>query len=370
MPHTLIHTLTYDIPIVPGRTIHLLCAGDYREVRRVALQAAQLYHLPEYVTDAGRRTRISLVVERPSDIEDFVFEHRELMDNSYRRTVNLEAATPLVTTLRPQYADHRADFVDIEWEFIVGRLSHPMLQQKLARWAQDERQSLVLAMCYTDRERSQMYARKLTSRLGPGVTVLPVESLVADTATGDEELTEMGQYLHYFYTKSRDQQHVPTELPEAEVRAAWQGIEEESFRRSNRSGISMIPLKMRLLGHDRADWSTFYALTADEIERLTAVEHNRWCVERLIEGWRPCTDTELREVQEDMERRLSDAAYAAAHPVSLKAQYKRERHAHADLQAFAALGVDESGLSVVRYDRDLTAAIPLIVKTYNDLHRG
>jgi hypothetical protein len=368
MQNSLIHTLTYDIPIEKGKTIHLLCAGDFRQVRRVALQAAELYHFTDYVTDPTKRTRISLVVEQRCDVEDFVFEYRELLDNSYWRTVDLETDTPVVIAHHPQYADHRADFVDIEWEFIIGRLSHPVLQQKLSRWVRDERQNLVLAICFAEKSRNEMYTQKLQTRLGSGATILSSERLMDESAA--EDLTELGKYLHYFYVKSHDLQHVPTELPEEEVNAAWLGIEEESFRKSNINNISTIPLKMRLLGHDRSDWNTLYALTAQEIEQLTAVEHNRWCVERLIEGWRPCTDTELQNIQEDMQQRVTDASYAKEHPVSLKTKYKREQRAHSDLVPFASLGVDESGLSVVRYDRDLTAAIPLIVKVYNDRHHG
>ena len=71
-----------------------------------------------------------------------------------------------------------------------------------------------------------------------------------------------------------------------------------------------------------------------------------------------------------MRRRLTDSAYREAHPVSLKKKYKLERGAHFDLCSFDELGVDDSGLPVTRYDRDIIAAIPLIVKTFNDRNNG
>ncbi len=82
----------------------------------------------------------------------------------------------------------------------------------------------------------------------------------------------------------------------------------------------------------------------------------------------PCTDQERTEIEEDLRKRHYDKEYAKTNPVSLKKRYKNERNAHYDLCAFSELGVDETGLPVTRYDRDLTAVIPLIVKTYNDRH--
>lgn len=89
-------------------------------------------------------------------------------------------------------------------------------------------------------------------------------------------------------------------------------------------------------------------------------------MERLIQGMRPCTDDERIEVKEDIIRRLNDPIYRKKNPISLKKRYKIERNAHYDLCAFSELDIDESGKHVSRYDRDLTAAIPLIVKTFND----
>lgn len=277
---------------------------------------------------------------------------------------------PNVDLHRPQYEGRRKDFVDVEWEFIIGHLSHPILQEKLRRWANDPKQRLTISIGYEDAEKSRSIAEKLIRRLPDSVKIEVKEDNVEEEAKQKAEMMEMAKYLHYFYKASYELKHVPTELPEDEVDKAWNAIEDERLKMSNIYNVMSIPVKMEILGHDRNDWDTFYALTAEEIEQLTAVEHNRWCVERLIQGMRPCTDQERKEVEEDLRRRLSDEEYAKANPVSLKKKYKDERNAHYDLCAFSELGVDETGLSVTRYDRDLTAAIPLIVKTFNDRHRN
>lgn len=345
---------------------HIVVAGEGWPL--IAKNKAMVCHGADYVENPECRTRISVVVGAAKEIHDFVFEYQELFDNSYWRIVDLTAAKPKVELHRPQYEGQRKDFVDVEWEFIIGHLSHPVLQEKLRRWANDPKQRLTLSIGYDNLCKSRTIAEKLGHRLPSSVKTEVCENDPQEEIKREAELMQMAKYLHYFYQANYDLKHVPTELPEDEVDKAWDAIEDEKLKMSNIYNVMSIPVKMEILGHDRRDWDKFYALTAEEIERLTAVEHNRWCVERLIQGMRPCTDQERKEIGEDLRRRLADGEYARANPLSLKKRYKNERNAHYDLCAFSELGVDETGLSVTRYDRDLTAAIPLIVKTCNDRH--
>lgn len=344
---------------------HICIAGDYANSFILSREKALTEHYPAYITDPNLRTRISVILNAQNEVDDFLFEYQELLDNSYWRSVDLSGLIPKVTTHTPQYEGRRMDFIDVEWEFVIGRISNPFLQTKIKRWAADPRQMLSISLCYDDKDKSIRYAEKFRRRLPDSVTVEMCELDAEKDKQRDEELMAMAKYLHYFYQASYQLNHVPTELPEDEVDKAWAEID-DTMKRSNFYNVMSIPHKMKLLGHDRNDWNSFYALTASEIELLTEVEHNRWCVERLIQGSRPCTDDERKEIETDLRCRLSDPAYAKANPISLKKRYKTERNAHFDLCAFSELGVDETGLHVSRYDRDLTAAIPLIVKTFHD----
>lgn len=348
---------------------HIVAIGNTIEPSGL-IKYALLSHYPSYVDDVNKRTRISAQVGSRKEIYDFVFDYQELFDNSYWRIVDLTGDMPAIESHSPQYEGKRNDFVDIEWEFIIGYLSHPILQEKLRRWAVDPKQRLEIYIGYDDDKRNSRIAEKLRQRLPASVKIEIKEDNPEAEVKQNAELMEMAKYLHYFYQASYDLEHVPTELPEDEVNKAWDAIEDEKLKMSNIYNVMSIPIKMEILGHDRKDWNTFYALNAEEIEYLTAVEHNRWCVERLIQGMRPCTDQERKEIEEDLRLRLCDKKYAEENPLSLKKKYKNERNAHFDLCAYSELGVDETGLSVTRYDRDLTAAIPLIVKTFNDHHHN
>lgn len=341
---------------------HIVIDGEWAICAKEALNAALIVHTPEYNLDKSKRTRITLIASDAADIHDFVFEYQELFDNSYWRIVDLRSDKPSIELHRPQYEGMREDFVDVEWEFVLGRLSNPLLQTKLRRWSADEGQRLVVVLCYSDKAKNESFAEKLKRRLPGNADVITHDAFEQNS----EDLMAMAKYLHYFYQASYELQHVPTELPEEDVDRAWNAISDERMKMSNLYNVMSIPFKMQILGHDRSDWDNFYALTSDEIEQLTEVEHNRWCVERLIQGTRPCTDDERREVAEDLRLRLADSRYAQENPMSLKKKYKTERNAHYDMCAYSELGADETGLPVTRYDRDLTAAIPLIVKTFND----
>ena len=333
------------------RRVHVVIDGDAQTAIQAAIHAALVCHYPNYERDRTLRTRITLLLSR-QDAEDMLFEFAELFDNCFWRTVDLSGDTPVTELHRPKYDGMRQDFVDIEWEFVFGRMSNPVFRHKLEIWSKDEKQDLSIVLCHADASRNEVLKRKLSQRLGERVQVLSVGK---DTPQECSRLIGMARYLNYFYKVSYECGHVPVELPEDEVEEAWAGVENPLMQLSNIYNVLSMPVKMRTLGHGGDDMTTFYALTADEIDRLTAVEHNRWSVERLIQGMRPCTDSERAEIEAD---------------ISLKKKYKNERGAHYDLVAFDSLGNDETGLPVTRYDRDLTAAIPLIVKTFYERNDG
>lgn len=341
---------------------HILIAGAWGYVKKEAINKALTCRSALFEQDPrSSKVRISMVADSIDDFNDFVFEYQELFDNSYWRVVDLRGDTPKVKLHHPQYEGQRKEFVDVEWEFIVGHISNQTLQGKLKRWSCDAKRHLTIVLGYDDAEKNMHILEKLQLRLSEQTTFEIRHDNPEFEKEKMEQWMEMAKYLHYFYQASYELKHVPTELPEDEVNKAWNEIKDEKIKLSNLYNVMSIPGKMEILGHDRNDWNTFYALTAAEIEELTAIEHNRWCVERLIQGMRPCTEDERKEIENDLQKRLSDEEYAKTHPESLKKKYKNGRNAHYDLCAYTELGIDETGLPVTRYDRDLTAAIPLIV---------
>lgn len=353
--------------IDPERSLHFFIAGENGS--KAAIEAAMTYHLPLYETNSTRRTRISLLLPDVEAVDDFIFQYKELLDHSYYRRVIVNEGGKVSSSLhRPVYADTRPDFVDVEWELIAGRISNDVISEKLKKWSSNPDRNLAVLLCYADSRQNQKYASILKRRLPNSVEVVEVNDDPEAEAEMIKEFTPMAKYLNYCYKMSFETGSVPAELPEDEVEKAWAALPDEKMRTSSLHNVMSIPYKMKILGHDRNDWAGFYALTAKEIDSLAAMEHNRWTVELLIQGSRPCTDQERAEIEEDFRRRKEDREYARKNPLTLKKRYARERGAHYDLCAYSELGEDETGLSVARYDRDLTEAIPLIVKIYTDRH--
>lgn len=338
------------------RRYNLFVAGESKLAFATALEAALTLHFPQYEENVDLRTRISVIVDSRDYIHDFIFRYQELFDNSYWRIIDLSKPDSVPELHRPQFEGMRKDFVDIEWEFVIGRFSNPIVQHRLQTIAANPDSKLVVALCFGDDNKD--IAERLSRRLNSSAEVECVAEGDLDD-TGSESIIAMAKRLHYFYIVSNEIQELPVELPEEEVEKEWARLD-DVMRNSNIYNVKSIPVKMKMLGHDKDDLSSYYALSADEIDKLTAAEHNRWTVERLIQGFRPCTGEERREIEEDLRLRFADAEYAKQNPVSLKRKYKTERNAHYDLCAYTELGVDETGLPVTRYDRDLTAAIPLI----------
>lgn len=116
-----------------------------------------------------------------------------------------------------------------------------------------------------------------------------------------------------------------------------------------------IPTKMRSLGLDENEWDKFYDIPQQDIEIMAQVEHNRWSVEELILGFRPCTDEEQEKIAADV--RKQKAAYKA-------------RKIHYDLRAYNDLRPDGTGKPVQVYDLCLTSSLPLIAKAFADEKGG
>lgn len=354
----------------PFPTPHIVCFGEAEALAEALPLYANSHQSGAYVSNPSKRTRISVVTDDTDFIDDFMFLRKELIENSFRRIVDLRGKIPQVRLYKPMYYGKRPDFVGTEWEFVIGKISSEAVQAKMQLWASDPDRQLTVYLGFDNPVRNRNYAEILQRRLGRDLTVdLRDDDSVAKKSR-EKEFTEMAKYVNYVYNLSFEKLGVPAELPQNEVDEAWEKVTDDTARNSSLFNVMSLEQKMLLLGHDRSDWATFYALSADEIEFLTAVEHNRWVIERLLQGNRPCTDEERAEIEEDMRRRLTDSEYREKHPVSLKKKYKLERGAHFDLCSFDELGVDESGLPVTRYDRDLVAAIPLIVKTFSDRYNG
>ena len=328
-----------------------------------------------------------MVSDSLQDFHDFQQRYRNLLTHSYRRTVVIRNDEVTTFVLEPQYTGVRKDFVDVEWEFVEGRSHDTAMLYKLQKWAQDDQQQLTIAFCHDDDHRNVSEMLTLPS---PVLLTTPVWLKIADDRAlsflkkskhyakvfpfGMESaplpdmsiFIRMAQCVHFAYSQMREITRdsgdcnnadlaVAVDPPtEQQLQVLWNNPKLTTAKRwSNIYNAFTLRSKMRSLGHADAEWGTLFAIGDKETAMLAEVEHNRWNVEELILGFRPTTEEEHAAILKNP---------------SLRSQLKAD-NIHDDLRNFHELGVDETGLPVVRYDMGLTRTLPLIAYSYHLLQQ-
>ena len=367
--------------------IHLVISGFDEQAEILSIHAALLAHFPNYrSTDRYPiRTRITLLDQQMKAKRDaFIARYSSLFMHSYYRTVSVQ--NQVVHLHKPVSDENRKAFVDVEWEFVEGSITDDIVRDKIERWSIDQNQQLTLVISHDDdevnlkevlclptilKERNiPVLVRLRRSELADLLKESPLCSHLYPFGMYDRgydvelPLIRMAKYLNYFYRSSYQNKEIPTDFSTEEVENAWKDECSLKMRFSNIYNVMTIPCKMHSLGHEPTDTIAFYALNQSEIESLAETEHNRWCVERLILGDRPCTDDEKKIIRQNIQEIIDARSHGKDEPENLKVLYKKQYGVHYDLCAFDELEMDATGKNVQVYDYDLTASIPLIYKTY------
>lgn len=357
-------------------TVHLVIVGFSAQAEALAINAALVAHYPNYCRDTRLRTRITIIDEHVYDGRDRLTQrYVHLFDNSYYRTIDLYDANPECKPQRPMYEKSRKDFVDVEWEFVNGNIRNTAVRQKLTEWSSDSRQQLTIAICHAEQNKNFSEAFGLPEKIykneipilchaedddmlriaikeGVYTSIYPFGKGCCDINTL-RVLKSLAQRVNYVYNHCfslaiGDPITAPSAINEKVLSSQWKDVGSLPKQYSNIFNAMTLGTKMHSLGHTSDDWKEYYALTLDEINTLTEVEHNRWSVEELILGYRPVTDEEQKLVEKD---------------ISQKKILRNTKKVHYDLRAFDDLRADSTGKNVNVYDMALIQGIPLIIKT-------
>lgn len=357
-------------------TVHLVIVGFSDQAEAFALNAALVAHYPNYCKDTRLRTRITIIDDNVYDGKDRLTQrYVHLFENSYYRTLNLKDTNPQCKLHKPIYEkENRKDFVDVEWEFVNGNIKNDAVRQKLEEWSADSRQQLTIAICHTAQNRNfsesfglpqAIYKNEIpvlchtegndmmnvikNSEIYKCLYPFGKECCDIDTLRTLKQLAQRVNYVynHCFSLAPDDPITAPASIDENTLEEQWKNIGSLPKQYSNIFNAMTLGTKMHSIGHTSDDWKAYYALTMEEINILTEVEHNRWSVEELILGYRPVTDEEKRLVEEDISQK----------------KILRSKKIHYDLRSFDDLRTDSTGKNVNVYDMALTQGIPLIIKT-------
>jgi len=356
--------LDYEpITVRSEKHVHLVIFGMGRIAEMVAIQAAHVAHYPNYVRNHSLRTRITMIdAEAEQNCENIIMRHQHLFDNSYYRIVKPSEEKAVVKFHKPMYEGLREDFVDVEWEFVEAESWDADVREKLQIWSKDDKQLLTVVMADGKGEKNVAQALYLPNELDQHSIPIYIYNEQNYLYDVNLSLVRMAKNVNYIYDRCYNENiedwkgllRFAVEIDKVERERSWAKLSNVK-RMSSIYNAMTIPTKMRSIGLKEDDWDKFYDLTQQDIEILAQVEHNRWCVEELILGFRPCTDEEQEKIAIDVKTQ--------------KNVYKARR-IHYDLRAYNDLRPDGTGKPVQVYDLCLSACLPLIVKAFSDEKGG
>lgn len=358
--------------------VHLVVFGMSGIAEQVAINAALRAHYPNYVRDHSLRTRITMVDENAKALQQaLVVRYPHLFDNSYYRLVKPSAQRHVEAFHKPMYEGVLEDFVDVEWEFVEAKYGDVVVWGKLQSWAADERRQLTVVIAHEDTRQNITQALLLPQALYTNATPIFIYTR-EDVSFGHSQnirpfgmtdrgydvtlpLARLAKNINYVYDRcyADNVEHwtghlrYAVEIDAEERERSWARLKNVK-RASNIFHAMTIPVKLRSIGLEAGDWQWFYDVSQQDLELLAQVEHNRWSVEELIMGWRPCTPEEQKAVEADIEK---------------KEELKKQR-IHYDLRAYSDLRADRTGKSSKIYDICISACLPLIAKAFADEKGG
>lgn len=356
--------LDYEpIMIHSDKHAHLVIIGMGEVAETMAIYAAHVAHYPNYIRNHSLRTRITMISENAETLsEELIKRYCHLFDNSYYRIIKPAEEKAVRVFHKPMYEGRREDFVDVEWEFVDAESWHPDVREKLKLWAQDDKQLLTIVMADSDENKNVAMSLFLPDELYQ--RSIPIHKYNPNAVEYDVTmpLVQMAKNVNYIYDRCYNDNFEnwqgeilsSVEIDTEERERLWDKLSNIK-RQSSIYNAMTIPSKMRSIGFNEDDWGNFYDISQQDIEILAQVEHNRWNVEELILGYRPCTDEEQDKIAADVE--MQKDAFKA-------------RKIHYDLRAYNDLRPDKTGKSAKVYDLCLSAALPLIAKTFVDEKGG
>ena len=349
------------------QTVHLVIIGMSRMGVALGVEAAQLFHFPNFCRDRRLKSRITFI-DAAADEEMNFFRGRyrhyfDLAPSRYR-----DMAHPDEVRILPPNWDYgsRTDFLDVEFEFIKGRAETPTVQKLLAEWADDPKQQLSIAICLNFPPQAMamglylpdvIYARKipvfvrqetssaLLDLLNNRLKKEPLNryshvfpfGMLAISFDLDLRNTRRAQLVNYIYDYKGIYGTSPSAVPsDHELQQKWDKLP-VALQWSNFYCADSVDIKLRSLGFGA---TPPMRLTKGQIELLAEVEHNRWNMEKLLLGYRKPTPEE--------ELLCRDKA--------VRKEYKEKRFIHTDIRPYCELAEGTKD-----YDRCISECLPLVV---------
>lgn len=355
---------TDGIRLEDNKYVHLIVAGMTDMGEALAVETAHIAHFPNFARDHRLKTKITFVDEDIARKErNFKARYHELFELYNKPMSHLVAA------------NENPNFLDIEWEFVVGSLKDEQVLGSLEK-AIGENALLTLALCYDQQEDTLSTALSLPQHIYErSLQVLAYMPQSEDTlqvltrscrayfgklrpfgmtncgADLSHKFVPLSKLVNYAYNRPgdvnmerimQDEEGKPCDM----VNTYWDK-QTTANKWSNIYNSDSIPTKLRSVGKQIAE-GVEVVLTEEDIMIIAEVEHRRWNMEKLLMHFRALTAEEQKTcVQQGSNE---------------KKRLKNNLMAHLDICSLSRLReVDNDS---VIYDEHVTKIIPSMIKEH------
>lgn len=380
--------LCYNSP----RRVHFVIVGMSRMGIALAIEAAHVAHYPNFVRDKSRKTLITLIdANMEQEMAFFKGRYKALFEQSHSRYI--DSVTGKECRQRPSDAyahlgEDYKDYIDVEWQFVNGRLESPAVQALLTEWSKEPDDLLTVAVCFNRQRESLAASLYLPDELyrnqipvwvfqRESATTLLMTAGFYDKKNGESnpvsryanilpfgmenecfdvkyDYVKYAKRVNYVYDYYNSKRNIPVTFPVSELDEKWNTRLSIQNKWSNIYNANSIPFKLRSVGYDSTKSDAIKCFTPEVTATLSIVEHNRWNVEKLLLGYRPVTEEEQKKIDLN---------------IALKGDYRRSM-IHYDIRPYDALcaryealrmQLSQNEVLAPEYDVALTQALPYIV---------
>ena len=371
-------------------TVHLIIVGMSRMGIGLAIEAAHTLHFPNFTKDKSKKTRITFIDENADKEKDFFTgRFKELFRLSRYRYADAEEDSRSSLT-NAAWIEPQEDWLDVEWEFIKGRVEQESIQHFIADATKCPNRIVTIAICITQSHKAIAAALYLPDSVYEDcLQILTYQKLSSyivnniagsyakekkyrysklrpfgmieegyDVALDDDSRAKMVSYVYDSFNKLKycdtDFEHYNALTYQEE----WVSKKTVSDRWSSKFNANTIALKLRSIGYsDGMTKEQLVSLIESNLTTMAAVEHNRWNLEKLLTGFRALTLDESERMAEYRKSGESDGYGAwGKYRTDLKSWPER---AHLDLCPNEKL--TQVDPDIYHFDVDLSRAIVNIV---------
>lgn len=284
------------------QTVHLIILGMSRMGVAMGTFAAHLLHFPNFCRDHSKKSRITFIdANADREMDFFRNRYRGLFEISSSIYCDCSGSSLHEEILPPTYfKGEDADFLDVEFEFIKGNAESTVIQDYLRNTAGDSSKLTTIMVCLKEPSVNMIVGLSLPNEVYEcGIPVFvrlkssdALLTMLNQSGNGgkyskysnlypfgmlencydlDYDKMELAKWVNYSYSSPS-----PTDTPTS----LWRQLP-MALQWSNLYNAYSKDFKLRSFGIDGGQ-----SLSETDIERLCMVEHNRWCVEKLLLGYR------------------------------------------------------------------------------------